>query len=171
MAVVIADASPLVALSLINRLEWLPKLFGLVHGLPTVMQEVLTDRFADSENNIRLAVQQGWLVLVEPGILDADHFTTNQRMGWKQLDAGEAESIAYAAALPEKAILLMDERAGRQVCAELGLITIGTAGVVLLAKENDMIPLVKPELSLLHNAGFWISPAVMKAALQRAGEW
>jgi predicted nucleic acid-binding protein len=170
MGIVIADASPLVGLSLINRLVWLPQLFGSVHVLPAVMQEVLTDRFTQSESNIRLAIQQGWLIPVEPLALNVDHFAPTHMMAWKQLDAGEAQSIAYAASMQDKPTLLMDERAGRRVCAELGLTTVGTAGVVLLAKENQLIEQVKPELLLLHNSGFWLSPIVMRAVLQRAGE-
>ena len=113
MPVVIADASPLAALSLIDRLEWLPQLFGIVHAVPSVMQEVLTDRFAKSENNIRFAVGQGWLLPVETEIPSVDHIATAQMIGWKQLDTGEADSIAYAAALsstvkPHPTLLLMD---------------------------------------------------------------
>lgn len=170
MPIVIADASPLVALSLIDRLEWLPKLFGTVHVVQAVMQEVLTDQFVQSESNIRIAVSKGWLEVVESVSPVAVDSLSKQLSNWKQLDAGEAQSIAYAHALPNNALLLIDERAGRIACAELGMATVGTAGIVRLAKEHQLIPLVKPELARLHEAGFWLTPAVTTTVLKKAGE-
>jgi predicted nucleic acid-binding protein len=170
MPIVIADASPLVALSLIDRLEWLPKLFGTVYVVQAVMQEVLTNQFALSESNIRAAVRNGWLEVVESVAPVTVDFVSRQISNWKQLDAGEAQSIAYAHALSHNALLLIDERAGRVACAELGLATLGTAGIVRLAKEHQLIPLVKPELARLHEAGFWLTPEVTKSVLKRAGE-
>jgi predicted nucleic acid-binding protein len=170
MPIVIADASPLVALSLIDQLDWLPKIFGKVHVVQAVMQEVLTDQFAISESNIRLAISHGWLEVVESVSPVAIESLSKQLSNWEQLDAGEVQSIAYAQALPQKALLLMDERAGRIACAEIGLATVGTAGIVRLAKEHQIIPLVKPELARLHQAGFWLTPEVTMTVLKKAGE-
>ena len=170
MPVVIADASPLVALSLIDRLHWLPELFGTVHVVQSVMHEVLTDRFAQSEQNIRKAVANGWLEIVEHVPQVALDVLSSELASWMELDAGEAQSIAYAKGLQHNALLLIDERAGRLVCSELGLATVGTAGIVRLAKEHQLIPLVKPELARLHEAGFWLTPAVTTSVLKRAGE-
>jgi len=176
MPVVIADASPLVALSLIDRLEWLPKLFGVVQVVPSVLQEVLTERFSKSENNIRFAIKQGWLQPVNTAIPSMDRLMPTQKTHWEHLDAGEAQSIAYAltqsSLVPaQQTALLIDERAGRQVCTELDIPVIGTAGIVQLAKQYQLIGLVKPELERLHDAGFWLSALVVKAALLRAGEF
>ncbi len=175
MPVVIADASPLVALSLIKRLNWLQQLFGkVVVGkvvvVQAVMQEVLTDQFTESESHIREAMEQGWLEQVDSSAASAETFAPKQLMGWKQLDAGEAQSIAYAASLPQKTLLLMDERAGKQLCEELGLATLGTAGILLSAKERGLIGRVRPELEQLHRVGFWLSPTIMKQVLSVAGE-
>jgi uncharacterized protein len=167
---VIADASPLVALSLIDRLELLRQLFGVVHVVQAVAHEVLTGSFTVSENRIRAAIEQGWLSVVDASLARSDGFAPKQLMGWKQLDAGEAQSIAYAASLADKALILIDERAAKQLCDELGLATLGTAGILLLAKQKGSISWVRPELERLHQAGFWLSPVVIRQILARAGE-
>ena len=97
-------------------------------------------------------------------------FTSEQMMGWKQLDPGEAHSIAYVASLPQKALILMDERAGKSLCDELGLATLGTVGILLAAHRRGLLTQVRPELERLHQAGFWLAPTVMKRVLSLAGE-
>jgi predicted nucleic acid-binding protein len=170
MPVVIADASPLVSLSLIHRLDLLQKLFGTIQVVQAVMQEVLTGQFAESEASIRAASKQGWLETVDASMVNAQAFAPKQLMGWMQLDAGEAQSIAYAASVSQKTLLLMDERAGKQLCDELGLATLGTAGILLSAKNRRLIPSVRPELERLHQVGFWLSPAITKQVLTAARE-
>jgi predicted nucleic acid-binding protein len=171
MPVVIADASPLVGLSLAGRLDLLHKLYGTVQVVQAVAQQVLTGQFNDSENNIRDAIQHEWLSIVDASLASADGFEPKQLMGWKQLDAGEAQSIAYAASLTHKPLLLIDERAAKQLCDELGLPTLGTAGILLSAKNKGLISLIKSELERLHQVGFWLSPDIMKKILILAGEW
>lgn len=166
-ATVIADASPLVALSLIDRLAWLHPLFGEVRVVNTVLQEVLTGQFDASERGLQAALHAQWIIAVTP----SPHGATDQPTPWAMLDPGEADSIAYASSLAQKPLVLMDERAGRQVCTELGLPVVGTAGVMLLAKRRGLVANVKPEFERLHQAGFWIAPAVTKIVLQQAGEW
>ena len=173
IASLIADASPLVALSLIDRLHWLPEIFGPVHVVGSVLQEVLTGQFDASESRIRMALDKGWLMTTEPDRSSATRIDLQQRPDWKLLDPGEADSIAYAMAQthhPTPPVLLMDERAGRSVCASLGLPVIGTAGLIVLAKERKLVSTAKPEFERLHSAGFWLAPEVVRVCLRRCGE-
>ena len=64
----------------------------------------------------------------------------------------------------------MDERAGRSVCASLGLPVIGTAGLIVLAKERKLVTVAKTEFEQLHEAGFWLAPEVVRMCLLRCGE-
>lgn len=169
----IADASPLVALSLVDRLHWLPEIFGPVHVVATVLQEVLTGQFDASENSIRTALDKGWLMPIEPNRSSPTRTNLQLRADWKLLDPGEADSIACAMAqihYPMPPVLLMDERAGRSVCASLGLPVLGTAGLIVLAKERRLIATAKPEFERLHSAGFWLAPEVVRVCLRRCGE-
>ena len=173
VASLIADASPLVALSLVDRLQWLPEIFGPVHVVTTVLQEVLTGQFDASESSIRTALDKGWLMTTEPDRSSATRIDLQQRPDWKLLDPGEADSIAYAMAQTHHSkppVLLMDERAGRSVCASLGLPVIGTAGLIVLAKERKLVTTAKPEFERLHEAGFWLAPQVVRMCLLRCGE-
>ena len=190
-ASVLADASPLVALSLVDRLHWLPEIFGSLHVVGTVLQEVLTVMHAKrsapthecsftltgqidaSESRIHKALDKGWLMPVESDSSSPTCISLQQRPDWKLLDPGEADCIAYAMAQthpPRPPVLLMDERAGRSVCANLGLPVIGTAGLIILAKERKLIAAAKPEFERLHEAGFWLAPEVVRMCLRRCGE-
>ncbi len=64
------------------------------------------------------------------------------------IDLGEAEAIVLALEL-EAELLLMDERRGRAVATAYGLSVTGLLGILLQAKRNGFIPLVKPVLDQL----------------------
>jgi predicted nucleic acid-binding protein len=111
-AIVIADASPLIALARVGGLSWLQQLFTEVMLTDVVLAEVLTGRYPDTEAPIRQALTAGWLQTVaiattEPALPD--------------LDEGEASSIRLALSRNGPALLLIDERSGRAVAEELGL--------------------------------------------------
>ncbi len=60
-AIVIADASPLIALARVNGLGWLQQLFTEVVVTDVVLSEVLTGRYPDTETPIQQALAAGWL--------------------------------------------------------------------------------------------------------------
>ena len=60
-AIVIADASPLIALARVGGLSWLQQLFTEVMVTDVVFAEVLTGRYPDTEAPIRQARAAGWL--------------------------------------------------------------------------------------------------------------
>ena len=80
-AIVIADASPLIALARVSRIVWLQDLFGEVVVTTVVLREVLTGRFPESEATIETAFAAGWLKTVEVEMADP---------AMPDLDEGEA---------------------------------------------------------------------------------
>ena len=58
-AVVIADASPLIALARVDGLGWLQSLFTVVLIPEVVLAEVLTGHFPASEAPIQAALRSG----------------------------------------------------------------------------------------------------------------
>ena len=178
---VIADASPLIALSLIGRLDLLRALFGQASVLSAVRDEVLGGHFARSEKNLHEAFDAGWLKMVDvaadsPAPKDREITPLASDLArifpaeLDDLDAGEAASLRYAAGLSEPALLLMDEAAGRRVAAMMNLAVAGTAALIGMAKQRGLIASAKVEFSRLHAANFWIGAAVIRTVLAATGE-
>ncbi len=59
-AIVIADASPLIALARVNGLGWLEALFGQVLVTEEGMAEVLSAGYPAREEPIQAAIASGW---------------------------------------------------------------------------------------------------------------
>lgn len=88
----------------------------------------------------------------------------------KRIDSGEVSSIALAVELKAD-YLLMDEHKGRGEAEKLGLKITGIIGVLLRAKNEKHIELVKPVLNQLQQeANFRIHPSLYEKALEIAGE-
>ncbi len=84
------------------------------------------------------------------------------------LGAGEAAAIklAHSLNLP----LITDERLGRSTAKKLKIKIIGTAGILLLAKERKIIDAVNPVLIQLKQAGYYLADDLVRDVLVRAGE-
>ena len=160
-AIVIADASPLIALARVGGLSWLQQLFTEVMVTDVVFAEVLTGRYPDTEAPIRQALAAGWLKTVAIATTEPD---------LPDLDEGEASSIRLALSRNGPALLLIDERSGRAVAQELGLSVAGTAAVIGLARQRGLIPSARQVFAALHASDFRIAPAVIQAVLDRCGK-
>ena len=160
-AIVIADASPLIALARVDGLGWLQQLFSAVMVTDVVLAEVLTGRYPESEAPIRQALLAGWLTT---------HAITTCEPVLPDLDEGEASCIRLALSRGGPALLLIDERSGRAVAQELGLSVAGTAAVIGLARQHGLIASARPVFAALHASDFRIAPAVIQAVLDRCGE-
>jgi predicted nucleic acid-binding protein len=88
----------------------------------------------------------------------------------RDLDRGEAETIALAVELGAD-LLLLDEKEGRHVAQRLGLRVVGVGGILLEAKATGAIDVVRPHLDALRQtAGFYLSDSVYRYLLALAGE-
>ncbi|MFM9103343.1 MAG: DUF3368 domain-containing protein, partial [Cyanobium sp.] len=81
-----------------------------------------------------------------------------------------AASIRLALASGPQVLLLIDERAGREVARQLGLKLAGTAAVIGLARQQSLIPSARSVFATLHESDFRIAPEVIQAVLERCGE-
>jgi uncharacterized protein len=87
----------------------------------------------------------------------------------RHLQLGEAEAIALAQELGTD--LLIDEMAGRRAATARGVALTGTVGLLLRAKQRNMIPEVVPLIERARDEiGFFVSAAVIDQARQLAGE-
>jgi len=64
----------------------------------------------------------------------------------------------------------MDEKRGRIIAHRNSIKTIGTAGILLFAKQNGLVTQIRPLLDTLNENGFRMSDVLYHQVLQRAGE-
>ena len=157
--IVVCNTSPLTSLAAIGQFDLLHQLYGRLHIAEGVWEELN-------------AGGQRWPGREEVAAADwiERHTVQNQALVTalrRDLDRGEAESIALALELGADLVLL-DEREGRHTAQRLEL---GVIGLVLEAKARGALPAIRPHLDALRQkAGFYLSEPVYHAALSLAGE-
>ena len=82
---------------------------------------------------------------------------------------GESEALALAME-NQGVTVLLDEKRARRFAAERGVVVVGTAGVVLRARERGLVPAARSVLDDLRATGFRLSDGLYHAVLKRAGE-
>ena len=87
----------------------------------------------------------------------------------KFIDPGESEAIALAQEIRAD-ILIFDEKIGRVHAKVAGLNINGMIGILLLAKDKQIIPKIKPFLDKLIATNFKLSIKLYAQALEMAGE-
>ena len=86
------------------------------------------------------------------------------------LDPGEAEAIVLAIELKADA-LLIDEKKGRKIAQEYGIVITGLLGILIDSKAENLIQEVKPILDrLIFEIGFRISPKLYQDILEKVNE-
>lgn len=157
---IIADASPLVGLAKIGRLDLLHRL-AVEIWVPTVVWQEIVERGAGRPEVPALTASLAHCVR-EP---DPEEFATFRG----QVDGGEAAALALAARRPE-ALLLMDDQRGRAAAERYGFRYFGTLGLLLRAKRADLISSVKAEAESLLRHGLHLDPTVIRQVLRAADE-
>ncbi len=157
--VVIADAGPLIAFARLHRLDLLPQIFSRVLVTDTVLGECAGRSDFPESPLIQTAI-----IIKQLELCTSPDFSAFVQ----EIDAGEASAIAMA--IECGCGVLMDDKAGRRTATRLGIPVIGTIGVLVLAKRKGLVPLVKPLLVNLATSGYFMSEAIVTAALAASGE-
>jgi predicted nucleic acid-binding protein len=161
---VVSNTSPLLNLAIIDRLDLVRQQFGKVHVPQAVIAELRLDELLPGSDRIERAIDAGWIQV--QAVDDSALVQVLQR----DLDWGEAETIALALQLSADRVLL-DEREARQVAKSLGLETTGILGILLRAKNEGRIASLEKETDLLQNrAGFRIDRQLLESILRAGGE-
>jgi predicted nucleic acid-binding protein len=66
--------------------------------------------------------------------------------------------------------LLIDDRLGRDAARRLNLAITGTIGVLIRAKEAELIRAVCPLLEEMRTSGYWLSDGILEVAASLSGE-
>lgn len=144
--VVVSNSTPLIALSKIRKLSLLKDFFEEIVIPEEVYNEVVI-RGGTLYGSAEVADSR-WIHLRTVHNRQAvDALSLN-------LDRGEAEAIICAQELG--ALLLIDDRDGRNAASELGIPITGTIGILLMAAEDGLIHF-QTELDLLVASGFRLS--------------
>ena len=135
-SLVVSDTSPIRALAHLNQLGLLARLFGQVLVPPAVEVELASPPAGLPKVNVRTL--QGVQVRAPQNRQRVLEFM-------QTLDPGESEALALALEIHADA-LLIDEAAGRAMAQEVGLRPIGVLGILLRAKQRNLIPELRPLL-------------------------
>ena len=161
--IVVSNTSPLTNLAAIGQFEILRQLYGELHIASAVWDE-LNSQGKRWPGSLEVEHNSAWI---------QQHRIHNQSLVislQRDLDRGEAESIALALEIRADLILL-DEREGRHAAARLGLRVVGVVGVLLEAKAQGELAAIRPMLDRLRQkAGFYLSEKFYQSALKLAGE-
>ncbi len=155
-----ADAGPLIAFARLQQLALLAQMFDRVGVTDEVIREcTCRPDFAES-STIEAAIKNQ---VLQRCATPASHFELALHV-----DAGEASAVA--AALAQGCGVLMDDKAGRRLARNFGVASIGTVGVLVLAKQKKHIAAVKPLLDQLTRSGYFLGERLIASALVAAGE-
>lgn len=146
-SVIISDTSCLIVLSKINRLSILENLFTEIIITPEVAHE-----FGEQTPD--------W-ISIKPTI-----DKVRVQILELELDKGEASAIALGLET-ENCLLLIDEKKGRKKASDLGLKILGTLGVLIKARERNIVQSLRTEIEKLEEIGFRMSNSLITNILKK----
>ena len=158
---VVCDTTVLLYLGRIGQIDLLPSLFTPVYIPDPVMLELDMGRFLrrDTVNPRDFA----WTthISVPQDLMDA--------LPPNCLGVGEQAVIAYAHA-HQSCVAGLDDLQARRLAETLGLMVVGTLGILLRAKQAGLVPAVRPLVDAVVTKGFRLTPDLYKDVLMLADE-
>ncbi len=161
--VIVSDTTAISNLYLIDKLWLLEKLYKEVIIPNSVYQELKSLKKNVDGRDIQFEITT-WIKIGE--VRQKDLVTVLLL----SLDRGEAEAIVLAKEMNAD-LLIIDELKGRKYAKQLNITVIGLAGILLMAKQKQLIISVRLILNELKDkAGFWISNRLFDTILELANE-
>lgn len=157
-----ADSGPLIALARLGLCHLPQRYFREVQVPQTVWDEVTRQPRGNEGAVFSAALQAGWFIVV------ADPAEAAAPVQEYALDAGEAAALTLA--LSGGGAILADERKARNAATNLGVAVIGTLGLLMRAREDALIPALRPLIAQLLDGGYFIAPHLVEMVLSQAGE-
>jgi hypothetical protein len=162
--IVISDTSAITNLAAIEYLQLLPQLYDRVIIPEAVYRELVE---IDPPVPGTLEVQTAtWLEVRQ--VVNREVIKRLQIEA--RLDTGESEALALALEL-DADLLLIDERRGRAEADRLGVKITGLLGILVEAKDKNLIVAVKPLMdALIATSDFRVSSALYNRILDIVDE-
>jgi len=157
---VVINASPLIILfrSRLDRL--LPGLFDEIYITEAVWSEVTRGEHMDAA--VPSLTNAEWAKKVRVPVI-------SPRVAAWDLGIGESEVLSFAMEHP-KFRAMVDDKAARRCAKTLEIQTLGTGGMLVIAKRRGLIKSVAGALDNLQEAGLWLSDDLVNLFLKEAGE-
>ena len=157
MSLIIGDSSALIALATMNALPLLSQLYDTVLVPESVYQEV-----TQAEKAYSFGLSQ-YLINAQCDL------TTSETSKLLWLGQGEWDAIQLYQQ-KQADVLLIDDQRAKRFAALQGVNMIGSLGILLLAKQADLIESVFPYIQRLQGSGVYLSPEVIRRVLEIAKE-
>ena len=156
---VVVNASPLIVLFKSKQAELLPQLFTDIRVPTAVVTEIMSAEQSDLAK--QKLPEADWLKHVEQ---EVEPIIQNWDLG-----AGESTVLSFALQYPEYRAVI-DDGAARRCARSLNIATLGTGGVLVLAKRRGLIASATQAIQQVRDAGLWLSDDVVNLLIQKAGE-
>ena len=159
---VVSDTSPILNLAVIDRLSLIREQFTTVTIPKGVLEELRVGENLPGSKKIFDALDAKWLQVEE--VQDSAML----RILTRELDAGEAETIALALETRAPWVVL-DESEARKIAKNLGLKVTGVLGILLRAFRQERIPSLRTEMERLRQkAGFYIADHLFEDLIEQS---
>lgn len=131
LAFVVSDTGPILTFLKINRIDILEKIFSKIYIPPEVYREITSNENFIKESEI--IKNCNFITVKEVKNIDM----VNQLK--KFLDSGESEAIILTEEIGNDAILIIDDKKGREYVANKGILNIGAIGVLARAIDENIV--------------------------------
>ncbi len=147
---VISDTSCIILLDKIGELDLLKKLFG----------KIIITKKIEEEYGRQIPK---WFEVKNP--LES----TYEKIINLNIDRGEAGAIALSIEL-EDSLLIIDDLKGRKIVESLGIKFMGTLGIILRAKKQNIIPSVIQIIEKIKQTNFRLTEMLERKVYRDSGE-
>lgn len=152
----VVNASPLIVLAKVGQAELLLSLADEV----TIPRQVAAEIAAGPPDD----PARKWLAAQKLVVADLPTLPP-ELLAW-DLGAGETAVLAYALANPGW-VAILDDNAARKCARSFGITVKGTLALVILAKQQGLIPSAADVLRQLQKHDFRISDTIIREVLQK----
>lgn len=162
---VICHTGAVIGLLTINRLNLLHELFGEIVMPQGVYDELFHPDHLRPQNALEITG------LIDVGVITL-YSVQNANLVRNltgRLHQGELEVIIGAKELQIE-LAIIDEISAIKFASQFLIDTIGLIGLLTLAKQKNLIPVVKPDLDILRSSGYRISEKLYHDTLQKLNE-
>lgn len=156
---VVVNSSPLIVLFRSGQEELLPQMFESIIVPDQVYREIIVDGPLDRVK--KMLPSLSWYSRIEVEI--------SLKVAAWNLGEGESSVFSLASQKPEYRALV-DDLAARRCARVMGIKTLGTGGLLILAKKRGLIKSVRKRVARLRESGLYMSDNVVELLALKAGE-